>query len=567
VVQVPIKTNASDQEIAFIEENQSKFPSVHVVEEAQRIYPHGDLAGQVLGYVGRITAETKKKYVDEKKYLATQIVGITGLESQYEDLLQGKPGAQVVEINAAGIPLKYLGYAPQPTPGKDLQLTLDGHLQAMAQQYVMDGVLHSQNSSTITDAEAVMLDVKTGGVLAMVSYPYYDPNWYVNPSLLMKHGHYLATSGAQLNNVIQSPRYPGSTVKPANLIIGLQKGVITPGTVMADHYTTLIGKTPIHDDGQHGSVDPIRAIAVSCDTFFYEVGLWLGKWFGSTDYSGGGPPAGTGYETWLHRDFVKGLNALYQGEYDFGLGQKTGIDLPGERSGIFYVRDSRKQYAPVEYHLREAEDAIAKHNYYLNYGTPADLAHAGIGQAQQFTPIELAQYVMTIANNGKKLQPHLLERVFPPNTRQPIKAKPTAVFHPVVQGQVKAKLEYFRIAQQGMYNVVNSPEGTAYGVFAGAPYTVAGKTGTAQIYINGRMVDNSVFICYAPFDHPEVALAVMVPGGGYGAGTAAPIARKILDAYFQEYHHELYPKNQWQSKSIPANWQQMTAYTTPENAQ
>lgn len=562
-VQIRLFSNASFHQLSYLQEHRSEFPGVNVVLESQRVYPYGDLGGQVLGYVGKITADNYS-YYQKLHYLPFQIVGRTGIEQQYENVLQGQVGYQSVQINDQGIPTKIIGFYPAPVPGQNIQLTLDGHLQALSQEIVMKAVTQSPYSADIHDAEAVMLDVKTGGVLAMVSYPYYDPNWFTSPGALSQHAHYLATSGAQMNHVIQSPRYPGSTVKPANLLAALNAGVVTPYTTIVDHYTTMIGTTPIHDDGGHGWVDPVKAIAVSCDTFFYELGLHFGGWFGSDSSNGGNQRAGLPYYTWLRTGFIKGINALFQGEWDFGLGQLTGIDLPNEQAGMFFIKNYTKGWAQVPYNLQAAEKSMKQTGSYMNYGTPADLADGGIGQSQEFTPIELAQYVMTLARNGTKLQPHVLKSTLAPNTAPGTQGKPVQEVNPVVQGHVQAKnLAYWNLIHRGMHGVVYTQGGTAYGVFANAPYQVAAKTGTAQIFSNGKAVDNSVFICYAPYNHPEVALAVMVPGGGYGAETSGTVARQMLDAYFQE-HHEFFPKSQWQTTDIPANWSQSSAYLVPE---
>lgn len=550
--------NVTDEQVSFVVENQHALPGVSVVLDSQRTYPEGDLAGKVLGFTGAITPQTEAKY-QKLGYQPNQKVGEDGIEEQYESLLQGSIGDQVVQINASGTPIKKLGFDPPPTPGKYLQLTLDGHLQAFTQNYIVSQIQNSKNTATIKNASAVMLDVKTGGVLAMVSYPYLDPNWF--PSGLSAHQGYLSKPFVQYNTVIRGPEPPGSTVKPANLITALQNGVVTPQTQFYDHYVTKIGTSPIHDDGNHGIVTPSYAITVSCDSFFYNAGLQLGRWFGSNASNGGAPPAGVGYLTWLHSDFVKGLNALYEGERKFGLGAMTGIDLPHENPGVFLIDEN---YTKVPYDLDTAEKSIQKTGKYNNSATPVDLAFAGIGQAQQFTPLELAQYVATIANNGVRLQPHLLKAVYQPNMQQKLTAqdKPVEQFVTKVQADLHIAPQYMKIVQRGMYGVINNPNGTGYYAFQGAPYKAAGKTGTAQLYGN---LDNSVFIAYAPYDNPQVAVAVMVPGGGYGADIAAPVARAMIDTYFKE-HHEFFPKDQWELTDIPNTWRTSPAYVLPEQS-
>jgi len=554
-------------QLAFIEENHTDFPGLNVVLDAQRMYPEGDLAGQVLGYVGPITPQNQNQYLhgpNKANYLNSSSVGETGLEYQYENLLQGKIGNQVVENNITGTPVKKLGYVPAPTSGYSLQLTLDGHLQAQAQQQMMNFVQSSSYASQVTQGAAVILDVHTGGVLAMVSYPYLDPNWYTNGSW-DKHATYLQTSGAQLNNAIQGPLTPGSTVKPANALTGLKYGAIDANTTIFDNNFIMIGATQRHGDAAEGLIGLVKSIAVSDDIFFYHLGLNIGHWIGSTATTGGGPPSGMSYQHWLNTDFAKGIARLFRGEWDFGLGRLTGIDLPAEQAGQFYIE---KNYtAEVQFDLLKAEQSLQKTGKYENYATPLDLAFAAIGQSQQFTPIELAQYVATLANGGKRLQPHLLSEVLPPGMERqlPNSAQPLQVIKPVVQQDLKLNQASLQLVQQGMWQVCNLPYGTAYASFVNAPYQAAGKTGTAQISMNGKSEYNSVFIGYAPYNNPQIAIAVMVPGAGFGAETAVPIARQLMDDYFKE-HHEFFPKNQWEDTTIPSTWKQSPAYLVPEQS-
>jgi penicillin-binding protein 2 len=559
--------NITPDELAYVEENQSQFPGVSVEIGSQRYYPYGDLAGHVLGYVGPISGSDTAYYANKNYLTNIQSVGLNGIEKQYEAELQGTVGQQVLLVNSRGTSTQRLGFDPPQQSGQSLQLTLDAHLQAVAQQSVMDTIQKSPYGSEIHNVGAVMLDVKNGGVLSLVSYPYYDANWYMNGDFL-KHENYLKSSGAQINNAMQDPNYPGSTVKPANLIAGLNAGVVTPSTIFQDQPTTRIATDIRHDDAYHGTLTPALAITESCDTFFYRVGLMLGKWYGSTESNPGHWPGGMSLQTWLNTDLVKGMNAMFHTEWTFGLGQLTGIDLPYEQAGNFFIEKDGNE---VPYDLQKSEQSIQKTGQYPTRSNPVDLAFAGIGQSQQFTPMELAQYVMTIADNGKKLQPHLLQAFYPAGMQHQLSSddKPTSVFKPVVQDQLKLNSQYLQIVKQGMWGVCNNPAGTAYAQFAGAsnppPYQAAGKTGTAQIALDGKIQYNSVFIAYAPADNPQVAVAVMAPGGGYGAETSATIARSMIDTYFKE-HHEFFPQNQWEDTNVPANWTKWSAYTAPEQS-
>jgi penicillin-binding protein 2 len=564
--------NINDSQLAFIQEHVSNLPGISIQMDGQRVYPNGDLAGQVLGYIGAIPGgKLGKQYLNGQyngiKYKMTQNVGLTGIEQEYEKLLQGKVGEQIVQVDSQGKSQKRLGFDPQPQPGKYLQLTLDGHLQALAQEAVMNEVKHSKYANQINMASAVVLDVKTGGVLAMVSYPYLDPNWYTpGNGGYKKHQNYLANTLAQVNTVISSPQPPGSTVKPANLITALEAGVISPYTTIVDSPYLDVGGQHIKDDAQHGLVNPIKAIAESCDVYFYRIGLQLGNWLGSSLSNPGRPGDGKSLTNWQETDFWKGYVRLLQGEWRFGLGRLTGIDLPGEIAGQAWVDNYNTGQAQY-INLGQIVQDLAKNGKVSIPAAPADIAWAAIGQMQQFTPIELAQYVATIANDGKRLQPHLLKAVYKPTMQTHLskQTKPVQVVKAKVQAQLKIKPEYLKVTQEGMKGTCNTPGGTAYAVFHTAPYTAAGKTGTAEITLQGHRMDNSVFIGYAPYNNPQIAVVVMVPGAGYGADTAAPVAREIMDDYFKE-HHEFFPKKDWQSPSIPANWKQSQAYREPEQA-
>ncbi|MDQ0189114.1 peptidoglycan glycosyltransferase [Alicyclobacillus cycloheptanicus] len=567
--------NITEDQLTFISEHAGQLPGVDVQMDGQREYPYKDLAGQVLGYVGAITPQNEAYYVKKKGYKEIQQVGVAGLEYEYENLLQGKVGYQQVQYSTVNGSTKPVGYIP-PVSGDNLKLTLDGRVQADTQNAVLQAIQNyeRQNHQTITDAAAVMINVKTGGIIAMASYPYLDPNWMVPGGDFTQHAQYLSSSGAEINNAIQSPLDPGSTVKPVNLMIGLEHGVITPNTEFDDNAPVqMIGTYPMKEDASYGWINDIQAIAVSDDRFFYNVGLDLGHWLGSTPTSGGYPQGGN-YQKWLNTDFIKGILDLAQGEMRFGLGELTGIDLPGEQAGNFEIEDLQAGKKPTNVQLsakqiQQIAETVKKTGQYVNYGSPYDLAGMAFGQMQQFTPIELLQYVATIADNGKKLQPHLLQAVYPPGLEQSLantNEKPISTVKPVVQANLKINPTYLKLAQEGMYAACNTPEGTAYDYFGDAPYKAAGKTGTAEITMHGQSVNNSVFIGYAPYNDPQIAVAVMVPGAGYGAVTAVPIARQMMDDYFDEHHESFMPKSQWTNGSIPANWTSSPAYKLPEES-
>ncbi len=560
--------SATASQLAFISEHQDELPGVNIELASQREYPYGTLAGHVLGYISPITSSNRNYYVNQKHYLLNQLVGSAGIEEQYESLLQGKVGEQVMQVNMQGTSMKALGFNPAPVAGDNIQLTLDGHLQAMTQNEVLNEYhTATQKYGYIPDVAAVALNPKTGGVLAMVSYPYVDPNWYTTPGLWAKHSQYMATSGAEMNDAIQNPNYPGSSMKPSTLVAGLTYGAVTPSFTVDDFGSLMVQSQRMFDDAAFGVVDAVHALAVSSEVYYYTVGLRLGHWF-NTSYSSGGDNGGLNYTIWEHKYFIKGLLEMYHTEWLFGLGPKTGIDLPGEQAANFYDLDiGRSGSQAVLLNNIPKLWAEFQKNGSLNTGnteSATTLAQAATGQEQQVTPIQLATYVATLANNGVKVQPHLLEAVYKPGMESHLTSadKPIETVKPKTT-KLPFKLSTFEVVRQGMEGVTKY--GTASASFTNVPYTVAGKTGTAQIYLKGKQVDNAVFIAYAPVNNPQIAVAVMMPGGSQGAYTAAPIARVMMDTYFKE-HHEFFPKNQWQNTSIPSNWKQTPAYTEPESA-
>lgn len=527
--QVMVTDKANRAQVAFVSEHQSQLSGVHLLETWTRTYPYGSLAGHVLGYIQPQPADEADRY-RAAGYLPSQKVGITGVESEYEHVLAGVPGAKEWKTSIYGVPTE-----AQPTvpaiPGKSVRLTLDAGLQATAQELVWEQLQRARKTlpGHPTDAEAVLLDTRTGGVLSMVSYPYYDPNWFIDPDAYARHRSYIENTHLTpiIDHVLSSPRYPGSTVKPVNLLAAMATGAIDPNTTLHDSGTLMVGTYKAHDWAPygHGDVDVAKAIQVSCDTYMYQVGMWMARWRD-------GPPKGQSVSWWNQRDRIKGLNETFDWEWKFGLGPKTGIDLPGEAVGRFWANDSlRHQIVP--YDLIASEAQMAQSHHVPNAGLLYDNAFANIGQMQEFTPMQLAVYAMTLADDGRRLRPHVLDAILSADgTRVERKVEP------VVVEQVPVNPSHLKAVKRGMYLAVNVPGGTAYRAFAGASYRAAGKTGTAEVSQWGKKTDISLFVGYAPADKPEVAIAVMVPGGGESSDVAVPLARRLLDAYFAQKTHD-----------------------------
>jgi penicillin-binding protein 2 len=474
---VTLKLRISDEEAARFAVNRWRFPGVDLVPYLGRVYPHGPLLAHVVGYVGR---------VDEKDQLALgpagaaySHVGKTGIERYYDAQLRGTPGFRRLETNVDGRTVRALDTVPA-TPGTDLQLSIDLDLQqAMVEAF---GEL---------EGTAVAVDPRTGEVLAMVSLPAYDTNLFVNG---ISHADYKALqdnpSRPQFNRLVLGGVAPGSTIKPLTTLAGLDSGVRRPeDRVLSTGVFRLPGmRGRGWLDGVHGWTDARKAIYESVNTYYYQLALDMGV---------------QRYDTYMAR---------------YGFGQKTGIDLAGEIEGIVPSPASKQQYEK-------------KARWY-----PGDLVNASIGQGLwKVTPLQLVRGVAAIADGGRMRRPHLVA-----NTRPRFDApwQPLPQAEPI---RISDDAGHVRVVQEGM-QMTTMGSGTAARIFRGSPYLSAGKTGTAQVVNRGaRAVDprslplwkrhRGLYIGYAPADDPKIAIAIAVEGGGFGADSAAPIARKVFDAW------------------------------------
>ncbi len=478
---VMLRSNLDDDQIARVAVNRYRLPGVEVTAELVRDYPFGDLFAHSIGYVGRISEKEMQKIVDdgeEENYYGIFSMGKVGIEKYYEKDLLGVPGAQNVETDVRGRILRTLD-RKDPVRGKTLTLYLDVRMQKAAVE-----ALAGRRGAVVA------IDVNTGGVVTAVSTPSFDPNLFV-AGISGKDYSALRDSPdlPLLNRMIAGEYPPGSTIKPLLALAGLDGGFITPEYQIYDPgYFQLPGQTRKFRDwkkgGHGGGINAYLAIAQSCDIFFYQLANRMG-----IDY--------------MH-DFLE----------PFGFGKPTGVDLSGERKGVLPSREwKRKRFKQAWY--------------------PGDTINAGIGQGYHLTtPMQLAQATATLARRGIRIHPHLVKAIdgvdVPPEFDLPI-----LLHNP----------HNWDIAIGGMHEVAQGPRGTARKAFLGAPYTVAGKTGTAQVVgiaqnekydakkLAERQRDHGLFIAFAPVDKPKIAVAVIVENGNSGSGAAAPVARKVLDAW------------------------------------
>jgi penicillin-binding protein 2 len=479
---LPIRTRLTEEEVARFAVNRYRFPGFEIKARLFRSYPNGDIASHAVGYIGRIN-EADLRRIDaaglSTNYKGTDHIGKLGIEGAYEQELHGTTGSEQVEIDAGGRAIRSLSRS-EPQSGNNLIVTLDIKLQRVAEEAFQDyrGAL-------------VALDPKTGDVLALVSRPGFDPNLFVDGIDPANWDALNNSPDKPLNNRALRGQYPpGSTVKPFLALAALTYGKRTPEYTISDPGQWMLPGVarPFRDwkKGGHGMVNLHRSIVVSCDTYYYGLANDLG------------------------------VDAIHRFMTQFGFGSKTGIDIDGELPGLQPSSDWKWQRFKQKWY---AGDTIS----------------VGIGQGYWLaTPLQLAAAVATLANGGRPVHPRLVRAVQDARTQE-IRELPTRNGPPLA-----LKPEHLELVRSAMIDVTR-PGGTAVRAAQGAPYLVAGKTGTAQVVamkagekydesrVHERLRDHALFIAYAPADDPKIALALLVENGGHGGSTAAPIAREIFD--------------------------------------
>ena len=481
---LPIRTRLTEEEVARFAVNRYRFPGFEIKARPFRSYPLGEVASHAIGYIGRIN-EADVKRIDTQglttNYKGTDHIGKLGIEGAYEKELHGVTGSEQVEIDAGGRAIRALSRS-EPISGNNLVLTLDLELQKVAEEAFQQfrGAL-------------VAIDPKTGEILALVSRPGFDPNLFVDGIDPQNWDALNNSPDKPLNNRALRGQYPpGSTIKPFMGLAGLEYKKRTPEYSISDPGFFSLPGVPHryrdHKKDGHGSVNLHKAIVVSCDTYFYGLATELG------------------------------IDSIHRYLTQFGFGQPTGIDIEGETQGL----------APSQ----EWKQRRFKQKWYAG-----DTVSVGIGQGYILTtPLQLAAATATLANNGHVVHPRLLKAVQNAQTQETreIQTREGAV--------VAIKPEHLALIKAAMVDVTR-PGGTAVRAGQGAPYTVAAKTGTAQVIglkqgetynekkIKEEHRDHALFIAFAPAEDPKLAMAILVENGGHGGSTAAPIAREVFDFY------------------------------------
>ena len=527
-----IKTDLNKAEVAFFSENKASFPGIEIVEESIRHYNPDTIAVQTVGYI-KYYKSSKELYTKMDAlqkdtettrnlgltYTEDEIVGYDGIEYAFQEELRGENGYKDISVTAQNMPIAVEQVVP-PQKGHDIYLTINKNVQLKTEAAIMDQLhwLHTNTVSGKTHPNAitgyaVAMEVDTGKVIAMASMPDYNTNvWKSSGSKNIstedfeqiknnyQNGTITPYSSGKSANGLDSLLLLGSTIKPLSVLVGLNENLFSTTDHYQDRGITYIGKKgsekPIRNSSGHvlNSIDPAKAIQESSNVFMVDM---VGKRLNSKY------PGEKGIEIWDR--YMK----------QFGLGVSTGVDLPKEYLGLLEYKNTKQAGSNL-----------------------AALAYASFGQQGRYSTLQLAQYASTLANEGKRMKPQLVNVIKDQDGNIVKKFSPEILNDE--ENEFKIDKSFWREIKQGM--------NTSVSAFEGFPYDFARKTGTSEQEVNNIMRDNGIFIAFAPRDNPKLAIAVVVPEGGFGAQSAAPIARKIFDAYDQEYGLDGTPK-----KSLPTS--------------
>lgn len=494
-----VATDISEEAVASLEERFNEFPGVTVEVQPIRVYPNGSLASHVLGYISKISSEKYEELKDEG-YTTNDNIGRDGIESVMERFLRGKNSLQKIEISANG---KYTYSESTGTKaGAQVYLTLDSDLQKVAEDALKNTIndiatgKYSDGSPEAKSGAVIAIDVKTGEILAMASYPDYDPNLFVKGISNEEWRKLNVDTKPMFNRNIMGLYSPGSIFKMVVAIASLEENVITPDTIIVDEgvYTKYKSPQPkcwIWSFGRtHGAVNVSDAIKTSCNYFFYTVGEAIG------------------------------IDKIEEYSRKFGLGEKTGIELEGEKEGIVASRSYVEKKENRKWKVGETLSAAIGQSYH------------------SFTPIQIARYAAILANGGNRIRPHLIKSV--------VTNDGTILSRDEIEMYLSNELgfdygeddipENLNISKEtldavfsGMESVTGDSSGTAYNIFKNFPVKVGGKTGSVQV--TGTNADNAWFMGFAPYDDPKIAICALVENGVHGAYTAS-IVLDVLKEYF-----------------------------------
>lgn len=480
---IALRSHLTEEEVARFAVNRHRFPGVEINARLLRSYPYGPLAVHTVGYVGQINEKEAIK-VDQTNYSATSYIGKIGIEKYYETLLHGQIGYQRVETNAEGRVIEVLDSIP-PKPGSNLHLTIDAELQRIS-----EAILGDQRGAIVA------IEPATGNLLSMVSKPSYDPNLFVKG---IDHATFNALNNSPdhplFNRILRGTYPPGSTIKPIIALAALEHNKIDANTsVFCPGWYSLEGDDHRYRDWKrwgHGHTDMEKAVAESCDVFFYEIAFRLG-----IDY--------------MHEYMTK-----------FGFGSTTEVDISDELSGIMPSRQWKQDSRGLPWF-------------------PGETLITGIGQGfMTATPLQLARATAAIANRGTLVNPRVVRAI----SENGEEATTINLIDTLSEPIILKNENHWKNIVESMREVVHGAQGTARKIATNSPFTIAGKTGTAQVFgikqdedyeadeLDKRLHDHALFVGFAPVEDPQIAVAVIVENGGSGSTTAAPIAYQVLHHY------------------------------------
>jgi penicillin-binding protein 2 len=470
--------------VYFLRENQAQYPGVTVQRVYVRRYPKGTLAAQIFGYVREVTEDQLK----EPRYQGLapgDQVGQSGVENTYDSVLRGVNGVTRIQVDAEGRPTGRVLHQTQAKSGDNLRLTIDDPVQAAGEAAL---------NSFSTPGAFVAMDVHDGEILGLGSSPTFDPTIFTHPVIPPSTFQQLTsqTTGAPLADRAIQGLYPtGSTFKPITAIAAVQSGVMTPTTTIVDGGSFTEGGITLHNagGGAYGALQLPQALQVSSDVFFYNVGAML---------------------------YREGNDAQQKWASDLGIGHPTGIDLPGEVAGLLPTPEWRNK--------------LYKEHQTDRPWTEGDNVNLAIGQGDlQTNPLQMALAYATIANGGDVVRPHVGMEVEDPQGRAVQEIDPGPQRHLDINPSDRSAI------LEGIHLAAQAPGGTSYPVFGNFPIPMAGKTGTAQ---RVGQNDQSWYVALAPYPNPQIVVAATIEQGGFGVQAAAPVARQILEAYFNTHQQQ-----------------------------
>jgi penicillin-binding protein 2 len=497
---ITIKTGVSDTKVNYLLEHQNDFPGVQITQTSLRRYDQGTIAAQVLGYVSQIS----KQQLDAREkdgYAAGDRIGQAGVEATYDTYLRGRPGVGRVYVDALGRVTSAREYQQLPEAGDNVRLTLDADLQRTAEEALDYGirVAHEDGRWAADGGALVAMDPNTGEILALASNPSYDPSIFTGPVKQgdlnrLKEPH---SNHPTLDRAIAGVYPPGSTFKPITALAALKEGMVAPDELIQCTPKEVVdGQTFTNwDPYVNEPMTMTTALAASCDTYFYQVGL---------------------------RFYERKDSPLQKWARKMGFGAPTGVDIGPEEKGLMPTPAWRRHYFNTEI------DKI---------WTSGDSVQLAIGQGDVLvTPLQMTRFYAMLANGGKLVEPHVVKSVEEPTNE----AQPPVVLRPYAPKppqDVDLDPGVLRVVQEGLYRATHESYGTSSGIFGSFPVEIAGKTGTAEKFVRlpgfQGLQDQAWWCGWGPYGNPKLVVCALIENGGHGGVAAAPAALKVFEKYFK----------------------------------